>query len=161
MLETDGQVVTALANTADKAESSKGSEFGGTRYLWEESGAGGTGEEGGCWGTAGWEEGVSWSLKQEGMVQSRRSSTSPIKPAPPSNPEIYSQKGEHSALQNHCYRSTGAAPTQCWDPSHNPVDSPLAVGKLRPANRKDLNIYWGRSGGVSQIPLNAPPGTPQ
>lgn len=43
MLETDGQVVTALANTADKAESSKGSEFGGTRYLWKQSGGGGRG----------------------------------------------------------------------------------------------------------------------
>ena len=38
MIETDGQLGTNSANTVDKAESSKGSDTGGTRYLREHSG---------------------------------------------------------------------------------------------------------------------------
>lgn len=50
MLETEGQVVTSLANTADETELSKGSEIGGTEHPREDSG--------GRW--------VCRSLKQEG-----------------------------------------------------------------------------------------------
>lgn len=38
MQETDGQLGTNSANTVDEGESSKGSEIGGTRYLWAQSG---------------------------------------------------------------------------------------------------------------------------
>lgn len=38
MQETDGQLGTDSADTVDEAESSKGSQTGGTRYFWAQSG---------------------------------------------------------------------------------------------------------------------------
>lgn len=131
MQETDGQLGTNSANTVDEGESSKGSEIGGTRYLWAQSGL--LGRWG--WGVSPTKLSISLNLAETQRFIPRRGETQRFCRTTAIGVlwliNIYwIQRHLHTTLP------TALFPWSIWGQS----------------NRKTLNIYWNRSGGV----LNSP-----